>query len=122
VCGPTSTDSERHEAIGSIADMSADLVARVGHILKLEDLFLVPAVAILTPVSQQRAFNNKVIRSLGILDSRVHLVGMHEAVLDQDKNEQALFQQEIPAIPRYMIPRWKRLLYDPQAGVLEESQ
>lgn len=100
--------------------MSADLASLVRHIMKLEDTFLVPAVAILTPVSQQRAFNNKVIRSLGILDSRVHLVGMYDAVLEQGEDEQALFQQEIPAIPRYMIPRWKRLLYDPQAGVLEE--
>jgi len=59
---------------------------------------------------------------MGVLDSRLHLVGMHEAVLEEGEAEQALFQQEIPAIPRYMIPRWKRLLYDPQASVLEESQ
>lgn len=101
--------------------MSANLASRVWHILKLEDSFLVPAIAILTSVSQQRAFNNKVILSLGIFDSRVHLVGMYEAVLEQDEKEQDLFQAEIPAIARHMIPRWKRLLYDPQAGVLEES-
>jgi hypothetical protein len=47
---------------------------------------------------------------------------MYEAVMEQGETEQALFQKEIPAIPRYMIPRWKRLLYDPQASVLEESQ
>ena len=101
--------------------MSADLASRVQHILKREDSFLVPAVAILTSVSQQRVFNNKIILNLGIFDSRVHLVGMYEAVLEQDEEERNLFKTEIPAISRHMIPRWKRLLYDPQAGALEES-
>jgi len=88
----------------------------------MEDTFLVPAVAILVPDAEQKSFNNKVIRNLGILDSRLHLVGMYEAVQEQDAAEQQLFQQEIPALPRKMIPRWKRTLYDKQAGVLEEAQ
>jgi hypothetical protein len=46
---------------------------------------------------------------------------MHEAVVEQGDIELELFEKEIPAIPRYMIPRWKRLLYDPQACVLEET-
>lgn len=102
-----------------IAELSNDLASRLEQTLKLEDVLLVPAVAILIPASQQKALNNRIILNLGVLDSRLHLVGMHEAVLEQGPEEQELFQKEIPAIPRYMIPRWKRLLYDPQASVLE---
>jgi hypothetical protein len=122
VYSPSASESDRMEAMARIAELSADLSTRIQNIVKEQDTFLVPAVAILVPESKQRAFNNKVILNMGVLDSRLHLVGMHEAVLEQGETEQALFQQEIPAIPRYMIPRWKRLLYDPQASVLEESQ
>jgi hypothetical protein len=33
-------------------------------------------------------------------------------------DEIELFEKEIPMIPRYMIPRWKRLLYDPRTAML----
>ena len=124
VSSQIASKSEQHiiEAISRIAELSAELSSRIQNILKQQDTFIVPAVSILVPESKQRAFNNKVILNMGVLDSRLHLVGMHEAVLELDEMEQALFQQEIPAIPRYMIPRWKRLLYDPQASALEESQ
>jgi hypothetical protein len=89
--------------------------------IKIEDRLLVPAIAILVSESKQRALNNRVIFNMGVLDSRLHLVGMHEAVVEQGDIELELFEKEIPAIPRYMIPRWKRLLYDPQACVLEET-
>jgi hypothetical protein len=101
--------------------MAGELSFRSSQILRREDQFLVPAVALLVSDSEQRSFNNKVIRNLGILDSRMHLVGMYEAVQEKDEIEQQMFQEEIPAIPRYMIPRWKRNLYDPQAGLLEEA-
>lgn len=121
VYSSSSSEEERMEAVDRIAALSLDLSSRLQHILQVEDLYLVPAVAILVSESKQRAFNNKVIFNMGVLDSRLHLVGMFEAVMEQGKEELELFAQEIPAIPRYMIPRWKRLLYDPQASVLEES-
>lgn len=121
VYNPGSSDAERKEAVDRLAQLSSDLYSCLQDIMSIEDLYLVPAVAILVPPSKQRSFNNKVIMSMGVLDSRLHLVGMHETVLEQGEEEQALFQKEIPAIPRYMIPRWKRLLYDPQASVLETS-
>lgn len=85
--------------------------------LKREETFLVPVVAQLVPDSEQKAFNNRVIRKLGILHSRLHLVSMHEAV-QHDEAEQRLFQETIPAIPQMMIPRWKRLMYEPRVGIL----
>ena len=82
-----------------------------------EESFLVPVVARLVPDAEQKAFNNRVIRKLGILDSRLHLVSMHEAV-QHNEAEQRLFQESIPAIPQMMIPRWKRLMYEPRVGIL----
>lgn len=117
----SSLEAERVEAVKRIAELSEELSSCIQTILKIEDTFLVPAITILVSESKQRAFNKKVILNLGVLDSRIHLVGMHEAVLEQGDDELELFQQEIPSIPRYMIPRWKRLLYDPQAFVLEEE-
>lgn len=110
------------EAVQRIAELSNELPTCIQTIRKIEDTFLVPAVAILVSESRQRAFNKKIIFNMGVLDSRIHLVGMHEAVWEQgDEREMEMFRQEIPAIPRYMIPRWKRLLYDPQACFLDES-
>jgi len=89
--------------------------------LQREDSLLVPAVAQLVPESEQKSFNNKVIRNLGIFDSRVHLVGMHEAVWAlNNENERKLFQEAIPSIPQYLIPRWKRTLYEPTVGALNK--
>ena len=88
--------------------------------LELEDSLLVPVIARVVPESEQKSFNNRVIRNLGIFDSRLHLVGMHEAVIaSNDKTELAMFEETIPTIPRMLIPRWRRLLYEPQAGVLD---
>jgi hypothetical protein len=111
------------------------------NMLELEETLLVPVVARLVSSSEQRAFNNKVIWNLGVLDSRLHLVGMHQAVYSSSssslsasnntalsnknenqkkmKKEQRLFNQVIPSIPQRMIPRWKRLMYDPQVAIFQ---
>jgi hypothetical protein len=58
---------------------------------------------------------------LGILESRIHLVGMHETVTScNDKSEYAMFQKVIPSIPQRMIPRWHKSLYEPKAGALNQ--
>jgi hypothetical protein len=36
------------------------------------------------------------------------------------KKERELFEEAIPSIPQYMIPRWKRLLYEPRVGILNK--
>mmetsp|Transcript_20408 Transcript_20408/g.59060 ORF Transcript_20408/g.59060 Transcript_20408/m.59060 type:complete len:106 (+) Transcript_20408:1113-1430(+) len=100
--------------------MSAALNTRAQGVLDREERLLVPAVAKTVPEKEQKSFNNRVVRSLGILDSRVHLVGMHDAVWEgSDERERALFNEAIPVLPRMMIPRWRRLLYEPVAGVLD---
>lgn len=89
--------------------------------LTVEDKLLVPTIAKLVPASEQKAFNDKVIRNLGILDSRLHLVGMREAVWEKDESERQLFMASIPKIPQMLIPRWKRLLYEPRVSVLNQT-
>jgi hypothetical protein len=89
--------------------------------LRIEDQLLVPTIASIVPERDQRALNDRVIRSLGIWDSRLHLVGMYEAVWElNDEGERELFHWSIPSLPRRMIPRWRRLLYEPRVGALNQ--
>jgi hypothetical protein len=99
----------------SIAERSAQVAQQTRSMLHLENTYLVPTIARLIPEAEQKSFNNQVIRNLGIWDSRLHLVGMYEAIAD-DSTEMKLFEQIIPSLARKMIPRWKRLLYEPVAG------
>merc|ERR1712194_476181 len=88
---------------------SAELENLVQRMILTEDSLLVPSIGAIVPVREQKSFNNKVLRKLGLLDSRLHLVGMYETVWeDNDSIEKKLFQQAIPGISRKMIPRWKR--------------
>jgi hypothetical protein len=91
--------------------------------LKQEETYLIPAIAKWIPESDQKSLNDRVIRKLGILDSRLHLVGMHEAVWDiGSARDRQLFDQVIPMIPRKMVPRWRRTLYEPRCKSLEQAQ
>ena len=100
-------------AMAGIAQQAMLLSSLCQSIFDRADSLLVPAIAFLVPENEQLSFNNKVLRKLGVLNSRLHLVSMHEAVLERSVEEQELFNIEIPSVPRYMISRWKRLLYDP---------
>lgn len=112
----------RAEATSNVARMSAALNSWAQSVMDREERLLVPAVAAAVPEKEQKSFNNRVIRKLGILDSRLHLVGMHDAVWEgADEKERELFNEVIPSIPRMMIPRWRRLLYEPAAGVLDST-
>lgn len=118
---PNVTTEKRVEAASNMAQMASSLQSRTREIFQLEEKFLVPAVAMIVSDGEQKAFNSRVIRKLGILDSRLHLVGMHDTVmLEESEEEKALFSEYIPMIPRMMIPRWKRTLYKPKAGILDE--
>jgi hypothetical protein len=110
----------RSEAIRGIAEDSAELESCARSMMNRENSLLVPAIAEVVPESEQKSFNSKVLRNLGLLDSRLHLVHMHEAVWESNiAEEKKLFQQNIPSIPQRMIPRWRRNLYLPQTNVLE---
>lgn len=88
--------------------------------MELEDELLVPAISKIVPESEQHSFNSKVLRNLGLWDSRLHLVSMYEAIeASGDTDEKAMFENAIPSIPQMMIPRWRRKLYEPRAGVLD---
>lgn len=113
------TKQKRVEALNNIAQMSANLYSRTREIMEKEENLLVPFVAALIPAREQKSLNNRVIRKLGIFDSRLHLVGMYDAVAESNSaKEKELFAEYIPYLPRMMIPKWKRSLYDPKAGVL----
>jgi hypothetical protein len=87
--------------------------------MERENNLLVPAIAQIVHESEQKSFNNKVLKNLGLWDSRLHLVGMHEAVLERDNPQGEIFKQAIPSIPRLMVPRWKRNLYDAKSSILD---
>ena len=88
--------------------------------MDVENNLLVPAIAKVVPESEQHSFNSKVLRNLGLFDSRLHLVAMYEAIEESgNADEKALFEKAIPSIPQMMIPRWRRKLYEPKAGVLD---
>lgn len=86
----------------------------------LQETLLVPAISVVVPSKSQKSFNNRVLLKLGVLESRVHLVGMHDAVWESGiESEKAAFQVEIPYVARIMIERWRKSLYNPKAGVLD---
>lgn len=111
----------RLDALRSLSEKSGAIADCARSMLQLEDKLLVPIISRVVPASEQKSFNDKVIRNLGILNSRLYLVGMYEAVEElNDERERDLFKKSIPSLPRLMIPRWKRNLYEPRVGVLNE--
>ena len=80
---------------------------------------VMPTVGLCVPEKDQKKFNNQVIKFLGVLEARVHLVHMHEVVeATNSQQEKQLWEESIPSLPRSMIPRWKRTLYEPKASAL----
>ena len=114
-CDSTLQPNTRLAALNDLSLKAGIIAETASSMLQREESFLVPAVAQLVSDSEQKSFNNRVLRKLGILDSRLHLVSMHEAVQNNEA-EQRLFQETIPAIAQMMIPRWKRLMYEPRVG------
>lgn len=120
-CDAQAPPSSRSESIAKVANHSAELQMVVQNMISIEEKVLVPAIGAIVPAREQKSFNNKVLRKLGLLDSRLHLVGMYETVWeDGDSLEKKLFQQAIPGITRQLIPRWRRKLYQPKTYMMEE--
>uniref|UniRef100_A0A6V2CEW3 Uncharacterized protein n=1 Tax=Ditylum brightwellii TaxID=49249 RepID=A0A6V2CEW3_9STRA len=117
----TENPVEAKESVTNIAQMSAALTTRARSIFDRIERLVVPAVALLVSEKEQKYIDNKILLKLGLFQSRVHLVGMYEAVWELEgdgRKERELFRKMIPYIPQKMIPRWRRSLYEPQAGVL----
>lgn len=86
----------------------------------LQETLIVPAISTVVPSKAQKLFNNRVLLKLGVLESRVHLVGMHDAVWESGvQSEKTKFETEIPYVARVMIERWRKSLYNPKAEVLD---
>ena len=86
----------------------------------LQETLIVPSVARLVPSGVQKSFNSRVLLNLGLLESRVHLVGMHDAVWESEiESEKKQFEKEIPYVAQMMIERWRKSLYIPKAGALD---
>ena len=86
----------------------------------LQEAFIVPAISRVIPSKVQKSFNSKVLLSLGLLESRLHLVGMHDAVWESGiEAEKIKFEEEIPYLARMMIEKWRQSLYIPKAGALD---
>lgn len=115
VADSSASRDARSRALWELATDAAAIADSANSMLLREEAIIIPAVVRLVSEAEQKAFNSRVIRKLGILDSRLHLVGMHEATVD-NQAERRLFQETIPSIPQKMIPRWKRLMYEPRAG------
>lgn len=110
-------------ATSDIIDLSTTICTLMKSIHTKEECLIIPAVAKIVSSKEQKSFNSQVLRKLGLFEARVHLVGMYDTVHDDlygNKDERALFEHEIPAIPRMMISRWRKTLYQPQAGVLDD--
>jgi hypothetical protein len=121
LCDESKAPALRTDAVISIARDAAELETVARTMMETENSLLVPSVAEVVPEGEQKSFNNKVLRNLGILDSRLHLVGMHEAVWESNiTEEKEMFKQAIPFIPQGLIPRWKRNLYIPKTNVLDD--
>ena len=107
------SDSPRTE----IAESVSQLHDCVGSLWKLQHETVIPAIC-QVPTPTQDRLNTRVLRSLG-LKARLHLVGMYQAL---DDIEMQTFCRAIPKIPQRLLPRWKRNLYDPVAGVMDAFQ
>jgi hypothetical protein len=109
----------RVQAMENIVMNSAIIANSTHDMLRREETIIIPTIAQLLSEQEQKSINNLVIRKLGIFDSRLHLVGMYEAI-QKNVNEQQLFQLVIPLLPQKLISRWKRTMYEPRAGALDK--
>ncbi|KAL9179193.1 hypothetical protein ACHAXT_008483 [Thalassiosira profunda] len=117
---PSKSPHQRKQLLGEVAQSSRQLSDRLASMRQLQETLIVPAIARVVSSKVQTKFNNKVLLKLGILESRVHLVGMHDAVWESGiEVEKEMFQREIPYVARMMIERWRKSLYLPKAGALD---
>jgi len=85
---------------------------------KLQENVFVPFITAHITVRDQERFNRQVIKTLGMLESQVHLVGMREAISKQP-TEEKIFKQQIPRLVQSMIPVWRNAVYKKKTMCLE---
>ncbi|GAB5037509.1 Hypothetical protein NocV09_08400020 [Nannochloropsis oceanica] len=114
---PSSSSSHLARLDDALA-LAGELEVRAEGLIDQQEEVLVPVVAAYLTGREQKKFNNKVIASLGIFNSRVHLVSMAEAVRG-DAVEEMKFKGQIPGIAQALLGRWRERLYRPLAVCLE---
>jgi len=114
------TTEQRQRYLREIVRLSTRLSEQLHSMRNLQEMLIVPSVSRIVSASEQNSFNNKVLLGLGLLESRIHLVGMHDAVWESGSEiEKEKFQKEIPYVARIMIERWRKSLYFPKAWGLD---
>mmetsp|Transcript_10404 Transcript_10404/g.21745 ORF Transcript_10404/g.21745 Transcript_10404/m.21745 type:complete len:346 (-) Transcript_10404:19-1056(-) len=116
-----STNPEQRKILlHEISQLSTKLSKQLNVLRNLQESLIVPSVARIVPSGEQKSFNNRVLLKLGLLESRVHLVGMHDAVWESGlEEEKEMFESDIPYVARMMIERWRKSLYLPKAAALD---
>ena len=111
---------QQQQLLHEIANASKQLSNHLSSMRSLQETLIVPAISRMVPPKVQKSFNNKVLLNLGLLESRLHLVGMHDAVWELGVDDEKIkFENEIPYVARMMIERWRLSLYIPKAGALD---
>ncbi len=111
------TIEQRQRYLREVVRLSTRLSDQLHSMRDLQEMLVVPSIAQVVSASEQKSFNNKVLLALGLLESRVHLVGMHDAVWASGSEiEKQKFEKEIPYVARIMIERWRKSLYAPKGA------
>ncbi|CAN0339823.1 unnamed protein product [Ectocarpus sp. 6 AP-2014] len=115
-----SKSSSPRAALLRCAELAEELEAKAARLARVQEAAIVPVTAAYATSKQQWKFNDKVIFSLGLVDAQVFLVAMHDAI-KSDREEFNKFRKNVPKFARALIPTWRRVLYLPRAGCLEDS-
>lgn len=111
---------QKRQLCREVTKLNQQLLDKLLTLKDVLDTLTIPAVSRVVPPKVQKSFNSKVLRNLGLLESRLHLVAMHDAVWELgSKAEEDAFVREIPYVARMMIDSWRRSLYLPRAGALD---
>ena len=111
------TTEQRQRYLREVVRLSTRLSDQLYSMRNLQEMLIVPSISQVVSASEQKSFNNKVLLALGLLESRVHLVGMHDAVWESGSEiEKQKFEKEIPYVARIMIERWRKSLYAPKGA------
>lgn len=112
-------DAVDDETMNDIIRKLNEIIVRAKSMLEHKNNIVIPAVTKLVPERRQKSTISKIMSSLGVLDSRLHLVGFHEAIKN-NKKELRLWNENIPLVARKVIPMWKQTQYDPRTFALQK--
>ena len=83
-----------------------------------QENYLVPYISAYISKREQGKFNRKVLSSLGLLNSQIHLVSMYEAIKEKPE-EIKIFNKQMPSVARALIPVWRSNFYTPRTSCFD---